>query len=117
MARPAESAPLTHIVYSILLSLTGGAKHGYAIIRDVFERTGGEIELDAGTLYAAIKRLRDDAWIEEVEGDEDADARRRYYGITAEGRRVLRAESERLAMLVELAREAKVLPAPSRRRT
>lgn len=112
-----DPGPLTHIVYAVLLSLTGGAKHGYAIIKDVFERTEGGIELEAGTLYAAIKRLRDDGWIEEVEGDADADARRRYYGITKEGRRVLRAESERLAMLVRLAREAKVLPAPARRRT
>ena len=73
------------------------------------DATGGSLELEAGTLYAAVRRLRDDGWIEEVEGPEDADARRRYYAITPEGRRVLRAESQSLADMVELARRARVL--------
>ena len=101
--------PLTHVVYHILLSLSGATRHGYGIIKDVADATGGRLELEAGTLYAAVKRLRDDDWIQEVEGPEDADARRRYYTLTPSGRRVLRAESERLAGLVELARQARVL--------
>ncbi len=101
--------PLTHVVYHILLSLSGATRHGYGIIKDVADATDGRLELEAGTLYAAVKRLRDDDWIQEVEGPEDADARRRYYTLTPSGRRVLRAESERLAGLVELARQARVL--------
>lgn len=111
MTPPPDSfLPLTHVVYHVLLSLSGGARHGYGIIKDVEERTEGRLVIEAGTLYAAIKRLRDDGLIEETEGPPDTDARRRYYGLTPVGRRVLRAESERLAELVELARAARVLP-------
>jgi len=107
---PNAHLPLTHVVYHILLSLSETARHGYGIIKDVSDVTGGRLELEAGTLYAAIKRLRDDGWIEEVAGPEEADARRRYYGLTPLGRNVLRAESERLEDLVALARRVRVLP-------
>ena len=103
--------PLTHVVYHVLLSLTSAARHGYGIIKDVEGRTGGRLVLEAGTLYAAIKRLRDDGLIEERPTPEGADARRRYYGLTDLGSAVLRAESLRLEELVELARGARVLPA------
>ena len=102
--------PLTHVVYYVLLSLSDDARHGYGIIKDVADRTDGRLELEAGTLYAAIKRLRDDGWIDETAGPETADARRRYYELSPLGQRVLRAESERLELMVELAREARVLP-------
>lgn len=105
-----DALPLTHVAYYVLLSLSESPRHGYGIIKDVAERTGGRLELEAGTLYAAIKRLRDDGWIGETEGPESADARRRYYELTPLGRRVLRAESERLELMVELARQADVLP-------
>ena len=103
--------PLTHVVYHLLLSLALGSRHGYGIIKDVEERTSGRLVLEAGTLYAAIKRLRDDALIEEGGAPPGADTRRRYYALTPLGKQVLRAESERLAELVELARGARVLPA------
>jgi len=110
-----EITPLTHVVYHVLLSLAQAKRHGYGIIKDVSVRTGGRLELEAGTLYAAVKRLRDEAWIEEVRAPSGADSRRRYYAITAAGRSALRAESERLAELVRLARAARVLPAGGRR--
>lgn len=110
MLDPQSFLPLTHVVYHILLSLSGAERHGYGIIKDVARRTDGRLELEAGTLYAAVKRLRDDGLIEEAEGPPDTDARRRYYGLTPLGRTVLRAESERLEELVELARTARVLP-------
>lgn len=103
--------PLTHVVYHVLLSLTGGALHGYGIIKDVEARTDGRLVLEAGTLYAAIKRLRDEGIIEERPTPTGADARRRYYGLSPLGSAVLQAESLRLAELVEFARGASVLPA------
>lgn len=106
-----EFLPLTHVVYHVLLSLARGSAHGYGIIKDVEEHTRGGLVLEAGTLYAAIKRLRDDGLIAEGETPVNADARRRYYALTELGRDVLRAESERLLELVELARGARVLPA------
>jgi len=108
--------PLTHVVYHVLLSLTQASRHGYGIIKDVEERTGGRLVLEAGTLYAAIKRLRDDGLIEERASPDDADARRRYYGLTQFGSAVLTGESLRLEELVELARGAQVLPAVAARR-
>lgn len=102
--------PLTHVVYYVLLSLSNEARHGYGIIKDVAARTEDRLELEAGTLYAAIKRLRDDDLIDETDGPRDADARRRYYCLTPKGEQVLRAESERLELMVRLARDARVLP-------
>ena len=102
--------PLTHVVYHVLLSLSGTSRHGYGIIKDVEERTGGQVVLEAGTLYAAIKRLRDDGLLEERPTPAGADARRRYYGLSALGTAVLEAESLRLQELVDFARDARVLP-------
>jgi DNA-binding PadR family transcriptional regulator len=106
----ARFLPLSHVVYHVLLSLSLEPRHGYGIIKDVAARTDGQTELEAGTLYAAIKRLRDDALIREANGPRDADARRRYYDLTPSGRRVLQAESERLAQLVAFAQDARILP-------
>jgi DNA-binding PadR family transcriptional regulator len=103
--------PLTHVVYHVLLSLAHASRHGYGIIKDVEDRTDGRLILEAGTLYAAIKRLRDDGLIEERPAPSQTDARRRYYGLTGLGAGVLRGESLRLEELVELARGARVLPA------
>ncbi len=112
LRRAAEGhLPLTHVVYHVLLSLAGRARHGYGIIKDVEERTDGRLVLEAGTLYAAIKRLRDDGLIDARPTPDGADARRRYYGLSKLGSAVLEAESLRLAELVEYARGAQVLPA------
>jgi DNA-binding PadR family transcriptional regulator len=82
-------------------------RHGYGIIQDVSERTGGEVRLSAGTLYRSIQRmLEQDLIVETSERpapDQD-DERRRYYRITPFGRAVARAETERLSHLVRLAR-------------
>ena len=100
------------MVYHVLLSLTDSEKHGYAIIKDVATRTQGRVGIEAGTLYAAIKRLRDDGLLVEVDAPAQADARRRYYALTPLGRKVLYLESVRLEAMVNLARDAKILPVP-----
>lgn len=104
-----ELLPLTHIVYHILLSIGDGDKHGYAIIKDLAARTDGRLELEAGTLYAAIKRMRDEELIAEVPAPTGTDSRRRCYSITSFGRDVLTKESRRLEAMVDLAREAKII--------
>lgn len=108
----AELLPLTPLTYQVLLAMADGPLHGYGVIKEVSERTDGEMELEAGTLYAAIKRLRDEGLIDLAATPRGGslDSRRRYYRLTPLGRRVLRLESERLARLVELAREKNVLP-------
>lgn len=104
--------PLTVPVYQILLSLVDHNLHGYAMIQDIRERTEGEVDLTASTLYAAVKRLLRDGLVEEVEaprGVRTEDSRRRYYSITGLGRQVLRAEVQRLERALRLAREKAVL--------
>jgi len=108
-----RNAPLSTQVFQILLSLVDDDLHGYAIIQDVAERTGGEVRLTASTLYAAIKRLLDTAWIEECRQRPRAndDARRRYYHLTPLGRRAVRAEALRLERLAAMARAKRLIPA------
>ena len=98
--------PLTPAVMQILLSLSAEDRHGLGIAADVKEFTGGRTILGPGTLYGTVRRMLDAQLIEDLEppaGDAD-DPRRRYYRITALGRRVLELETENLAALVGTAR-------------
>jgi DNA-binding PadR family transcriptional regulator len=97
-------------VFHILLSLSDQDLHGYAIITDISERTGGHVVLTASTLYAALKRLLDEDLVEELERPADDDPRRRYYRITRRGRAAGRAEAERLQSLANMARDKRWLP-------
>lgn len=104
--------PLSPQVFQILLSLHQGAQHGYAIIQDVGERTGGEIRLTASTLYDALARLVDQQLIDEAEAPPDPagqDARRRYYQLTPLGRQTARLEVARLERLLQMARDTGAL--------
>src|SRR5689334_6472580 len=89
--------PLSPQQFHILLALSDGERHGYGIILEVAERTGGALKMGTGTLYTAIARLLDLALIVETTDDEP---RRRYYRLTGPGRQVLRAETARLEALV-----------------
>jgi DNA-binding PadR family transcriptional regulator len=107
--------PLSVQVFQILLSLAEAPRHGYAIIVDVRERTGGEIALTASTLYDALARLLDQQLIRETAAPAprgtgaSSDARRRYYELTTLGRDVAQAEARRLERLVAMARARKLL--------
>ncbi len=98
----------------MLLALATENRHGYGIIKHVAERTGGQVELEAGTLYASIKRMKDEGWIKDAPTELGADSRRRTYAIADFGREVLLAESRRLEAMVALARDAEVLPETTR---
>jgi len=108
MHEPPESLlPLPAAAFHILMALADQDRHGYAIIQDVAERTGGELKLSAGTLYRSIQRMLEQGLIVEPRqrpAPEDDDERRRYYRITPFGIAVARAEARRLAQLVRLAR-------------
>jgi DNA-binding PadR family transcriptional regulator len=99
--------PLPPATFHVLVALSAGDRHGYGIIQDVEARTNGELRLSAGTLYRTIQRLLEQGLIVEpsrlVRGD---DPRRRYYRITRLGTTVVRADAERLAQMVLLARDA-----------
>ena len=90
MQRPepdaADLLPLPTTTFHILMALADDDRHGYAIIQDVADRTGGEVTLSAGTLYRSIQRLLEQGLIEELTerpAPELDDERRRYYRITA----------------------------------
>ena len=102
-----EFLPLKTQWFHIMLSLAGGEQHGYGIMQEVLERTGGKVRLWPATLYGSIKRLIEAELIEESDERPEPeldDARRRYYRLTALGRRVLDAECERLQELVRTIR-------------
>src|ERR1700684_3907918 len=95
--------PLKTHWFHIMLSLAGGAQHGYGIMQQVLNQTTGKVRLWPATLYGSIKRLVEAGLIEESDerpAPELDDARRRYYRLTSLGRRVLDAECERLQDLV-----------------
>lgn len=118
MPDPENYLPLTPAVFHILLALSDGEKHGYAIMRVVEETTQGRMVLGPGTLYGAVKRLLKAGLIAESDYRPDPvidDSRRRYYRLTELGRVVLTAESERLSDLVEHARRKDLLGARSAR--
>src|SRR6476661_1913307 len=106
-------SPPSAQVFHILLSLVDDDLHGYAIIQDVDARTEGEVRLTASTLYAAIKRLLETGWIEEVRRRPavDDDARRRYYHLTTQGRQAARDEALRLDRHAAMARAKRLIPA------
>jgi DNA-binding PadR family transcriptional regulator len=100
---PQKFIPLKIHWFHIMLSLAGGEQHGYGIMQDVLNRTTGKVRLWPATLYGSIKRLIEADLIEESDerpAPELDDARRRYYRLTALGKRVLDAECERLQELV-----------------
>ncbi len=105
MPTPERFLPLKTNWFHILLSLADGEQHGYRIMQEVAERTGGKIRLWPATLYGTIKRLIEADLIEESDerpAPEADDARRRYYRITKLGKRVLDAESQRMEELVHM---------------
>jgi len=110
---PEALLPLTQAVFHILLALADGEKHGYAIMQEIGEYTGGAVRMGPGTLYGSIQRMLKDGLIVEVQeraGPAPSEERRRYYALTGFGLRVLRAEARRLEQLVHLAQSKQILP-------
>jgi len=101
--KPDAFLPLKSNWFHILVCLVGGEQHGYGIMQDVLERSGGKVRLWPATLYGSLKRLIEKGLIAES-GERPApeldDARRRYYKLTPLGRQVLDLESQRLKDLV-----------------
>ena len=110
---PDSLLPLPAATFHILMALADDDRHGYAIIQEIENRTGGELRLSAGTLYRSIQRMIEQDLIVEIHerpAPELDDERRRYYRITKFGEAVARAETRRLQNLVRLARASGFLP-------
>ena len=110
---PESMLPLPSAAFHILVALADGDRHGYAIMRDVAEGTGGRLKLNPGTLYTTIRRLLEQGLVIELDErpdpDED-DERRRYYRLTDMGRDVAKAEAVRLQQALAFARQAGLAP-------
>jgi DNA-binding PadR family transcriptional regulator len=104
--------PLPPAVFHILIALGDGERHGYAVMQDVADRTGGKVRMSPGTLYGSIRKMLDDGLIEECfrRGTRADDERRRYYRVTKFGRAVAAAEAARLAALLHHARINGLVP-------
>lgn len=107
--------PLRTVEFQVLLALADEERHGYAIMQEAAQRTGGALRLDPGTLYRALRRMVKTGLVAESARRDDpaaGDERRRYYRVTALGRRVARRETERLEGLVRAARQTRLLGEP-----
>jgi DNA-binding PadR family transcriptional regulator len=109
---PESLLPLPTAVFHILIALADRDRHGYSIMQDVAARTGGAVQLSAGTLYSSIRRMLEQGLIEEISKSPDpssTDERRRYYRLARFGRRVAAAEVARLTALLEQARATRLV--------
>ncbi len=98
--------PLPASAMHIIVALAAGEKHGYAIMRDIDDLSGGSVSMGPGTLYGSIKRMIDQGLVQETDERPDStldDERRRYYRLTALGQRVGAAEQARLTALLSAA--------------
>ena len=113
MTKADSFLPLPLPVFHMLLALNDGERHGYALKREILKRTDGKLNLASGALYGSINKMLEQGLIEETDERPDShldDERRRYYRITALGRRVAQAEALRLQALVRLAGDSLGLP-------
>ena len=106
MVEPKSLLPLPQAQFHVLVALTGGQLHGYAIMQAVEQSSGGVVRMGPATLYGTLKRLVDTGLAEELPHRQspDDDQRRRYYELTPLGRQMCLAEAERLAALVRTTR-------------
>jgi DNA-binding PadR family transcriptional regulator len=97
-----DAAPLSEPVFLILLSLARGLRHGYAMLKETETLSEGRVRLSTGTLYGALRRMLEDEWIERTEAD-DVSRDKQFYRLTPRGRKILRAELDRMKQLTRAA--------------
>src|SRR4029453_12986887 len=107
-------APLSAVVFHILLALADQKRHGYDIAGQVAEQSGGSVRPGPATLYGTLQRLLDRGWIAEVEAPAGGDEGRGFYRLPATGRQAGEAEIDRMEGLVRKARFAKAKQATSK---
>jgi DNA-binding PadR family transcriptional regulator len=110
------SLPLAPHVFEILLSLSEREHHGYELVRDIRERTGGDVDLGTSTLYAALRRLLAAGWVEDIgEAAQEVASGgppRRTYRITERGREVALLEARRVNRIARQSRRILGLAGP-----
>jgi DNA-binding PadR family transcriptional regulator len=109
-----ELLPLTPAVFYILFALAECEKHGYAIMKEVEDISGGHFNMGPGTLYTTIQRLLELGLIEETTTAWNSERRRRCYRLSRSGRCTLEAELNRMELLVRTAQRRKLVPREAR---
>lgn len=110
---PRDELPLPAHDFHVLLALLEAPRHAYGLSQAV-DQENGDVRLEIGSLYRILSRLTSRGLIEDFDPPSDAaghEARRRYYRITAFGRKVAAAEAQRLSLVLRLARKHRLLPA------
>src|SRR5580698_3634972 len=105
---PDALLPLSPVVFFVLFALADGEKHGYLIMQEVAVLSDRKLRMGPATLYTTIQRLVDQMLVEET--DKEAGGRRRYYRLTRSGQELLRAELDRQAAVLRLARSKNLMP-------
>ena len=77
----------------VLKTLSWGPMHGYAVARWLQQVTDDVLRIEEGSLYPALHRLERRGWVESEWGLSENNRTAKYYRITIEGRRQLRAEA------------------------
>jgi DNA-binding PadR family transcriptional regulator len=97
--QPSEQ-PIPPATFYVLFALAGGEKHGYAVMQEARRLSDGRFRIGPATLYTTVQRLLEFGWIEEVDGPEASDSRRRYYRLSDSGKSALRSELARMEAAV-----------------
>jgi len=100
---PGELLPLTALTLAVLMAVAEGAKHGYAIMKELESAGGPGLIAGAGSLYAALDRMLGEGLLEAL--TDEPGTRRRSFAVTSLGRRVMAAELRRLDAIVRLGRD------------
>jgi len=112
MGKPDSLLPLKATVFQILLSLLDGERHGYVLMQEIADRTGGKLRILPGAMYRFLQRMLEDGLIRESYqrgANVPPHEQRRSYAITKFGRRVAEAEATRLNQLVEYSKSKNLL--------
>ena len=98
-----KKEPLTESYFYILLCLYRHANHGYGIMQEAGELSGGRVRIGSGTMYGATSNMIKKGWITQIRSDTPGEERRRLYSLTQAGRSALDAEIRRLQRMLDLA--------------
>jgi PadR family transcriptional regulator PadR len=97
----------------VMKTLTIGALHGYAILREIRRRTGDALVVEEGSLYPALHRMERRGWIDAEWGASESNRKAKFYRLTRAGRAELRARTagwERLVDAISKVLEGKPSP-------
>jgi PadR family transcriptional regulator, regulatory protein PadR len=85
----------------VLKALIFGPEHGYAVARWIRDTTDGALEIEEGALYTSLHRMEKRGWLKSEWGQSENNRRAKYYALTEEGRKQLRAGEKSWAEYAE----------------